>query len=302
MYLTKHHIIPFLICFVLLFNTYCAAAEQNGEKVVIPFQSDNGKIIIPLRLNNHPEMLRFLFDTGADGMAIRKSLADSLQLPKGYEQQASFVGGSAQITISAGNVVHLSDSTVLDNQNIALFDAVEETDGIIGLNLAQRYRISVDFDKQQITLSSYDKPVEEIPGEVIPITDYQKLIKLPVNLNLTGDKTISGHFIFDTGANYHLIAFSRFVRKNRLLLSGFKPEAQSATVSMGYTTTVFSGKAGRFELTPNLIFTDIPIALQSSSDRNYPENYPDGSIGIFLINRYNFTLDLLGRKLYLTPR
>jgi hypothetical protein len=274
----------------------------SEQKAVIPFQSDSGKIIVPLRLNNHEATLRFLFDTGADGMAIRKFLADSLHLSEGYEQQASFVGGNAQISISTGNTVHLSDSVVLSNQNIALFDRIEEgIDGIIGLNFAEKYRIQVDFDKQQIILSTYGKTAETIPGIVIPITNHYKIITLPVHLNLTGDKAISGNFILDTGANYHVIAFSRFVRKNRLLLSGFQPEGQSATVSMGHTTTVFSGKANRFELTPDIVFTDIPITLQASSSRNDAESVPDGSIGIHLINRYNFTLDLLEKKIYLIP-
>jgi predicted aspartyl protease len=290
----KHNVvIPFLTCLVLS-GSPCYGA-------IIPFQSDSGKIIIPLRLNNYKTTLHFLFDTGANGIAIRKSLADSLQLPKNYEQEASFVGGNARISISSGNTIHLSENLVLDNQSIALFDAIDEkTDGIIGLNLAQKYRIGVDFDKRQITLSDYGNPAEDIQGEVLPII-YDQIVRLPVTLNLTGDKAISGNFIFDTGANYHIIAFSRFVRKNRLLLSGFKPEGQSATVSMGHATTVFSGKARQFELTPDLVFTDIPIALQASSDRNYAEDFPDGSIGIFLINRYNFTLDLLDKKLYLYP-
>ena len=47
----------------------------------------------------------------------------------------------------------------------------------------------------------------------------------------------------DTGANYYLIAFSRFVRQNRLLLSGFKPEGNGATVSLGHSTPVFYGHA-----------------------------------------------------------
>jgi hypothetical protein len=246
--------------------------------------------------------LRFLFDTGANGMAICKSLADSMQLSKNYEQATLFAGGNSRITVSSGNTVHLSDSLVLENQSIAIFDAIDEgIDGVIGLNLAQEYRIGVDFDKQTITFSDYEKPAENIQGEAIPIT-YDQIVRLPVTLNLTGDKAISGNFIFDTGANYHIIAFSRFVRKNRLLLSGFKPEEQSSTVSMGHATTVFSGKAKQFELTPDLVFADIPIALQSSSDKNYTEDFPDGSIGILLINNYNFTLDLLEKKLYLSFR
>ncbi|MCD8186896.1 MAG: aspartyl protease family protein [Rikenellaceae bacterium] len=87
----------------------------------LPFELEGQSIVLPLRLNDFPQTFRFLLDTGADGMAIRKSLADSLNLDVGHVQQAHVVGGHREVEISHRNRVHLSDSIVLEEQNMALF-------------------------------------------------------------------------------------------------------------------------------------------------------------------------------------
>ncbi|MCD8186895.1 MAG: aspartyl protease family protein [Rikenellaceae bacterium] len=126
---------------------------------------------------------------------------------------------------------------------------------------------------------------------------------MPCAVNLTGDKEISGQVIMDTGANYYLILFSSFVRKNRLLLSGFQPESQSATVSLGVTTPVYNGRAAELRLGPELYYRDVPITLQaSSSGESNRENLPDGSLGVGFFSRYNFTINLLQQRICLRPR
>jgi predicted aspartyl protease len=284
----------------------CKAGEQE---VVIPFDFQEGYIVVPLKLNGSAAVLRFLFDTGADGMAIRSSLADSVGLAVTHRQSANVVGGSVQIAVSAANTVHLTDSFSLKSQSIALFPTIKhDLDGVIGLNLAAGHVVSVDFDKQQIRLSPFGAHRHDGKATVIPIADGYKLVMLQGTLNIVGKKEVTGSFIFDTGANYHLIAFSKFVRKNRLLLTGFQPEGQASTVSMGHATPVFYGKAHSFRLAPDLVFADMPVTLQASTgagsagSADTTRHTPDGSIGIKLIQNFNFAVDLLRKELLLYPR
>lgn len=280
--------------------------RKSSLVATLPFRLENGSIILSARLNDSPRILSFLLDTGADGMAIRKSLADSIGLKTGNSQKANIVGGQAMVQISSGNILHLSDSLSIPRQNIAIFEKVRNMDGIIGLNLLKRYITKVDFDTQTLSLYSFgthdfqEKGVGK--GYMIPVSTPQNLIILPSELNLTGDKSIAGNFIMDTGANYFLIAFSPFVRSNRLLLSGFQPEGSGSTVSLGHVTPVFYGRARSLKV-GGLTRKNIPVTLQASTGNSTLANDGvDGSIGIQFFSEFNFTVDLLRKVVYLSPR
>ncbi|MDR0711248.1 MAG: retroviral-like aspartic protease family protein [Prevotellaceae bacterium] len=299
------------LAFALAFASpcFCKAEDLTAQKTVIPFELWDGHIIVSLRLNGHATTLRFLFDTGADGMAIRSSLADSLGLVLSHRQNANVVGGSVQLAVASANTVHLTDSFSLKNQNIALFPTVKHgLDGVIGLNLAAGNVVDVDFDKKQICLSAFGARRRDGKATLIPLSGRRGLALIQGTLNIVGKKEVTGNFIFDTGAAYHLIAFSKFVRKNRLLLTGFQPEGQASTVSMGHATPVFYGKAHELRLAPDLAFTDMPVTLQASTGASAAGSSadadltPDGSIGIKLIQNFNFTLDLQQKELLLYPR
>jgi predicted aspartyl protease len=269
----------------------------------LPFIQKGESIVLKLKLNNDSRPLLFLLDTGADGMAIKKELADSLKLKVDYVQNANVVGGQALVSISSGNTVHLSDSMALLNQKIAIFEKIRHNvDGIIGLNLVKQYITEINFDDKSIYLYSFGDFQYASESKTIKVSTPYNLILAPAMLNLTGKKEVMGNFLVDTGANYHLIAFSGFVRKNSLLLSGFKPESQSTTVSMGHTTPVYNGKASGFRLAGGITKNNMPVTLQASNGKKATADNPDGSIGIQFWSEYNLTIDLLKKEIHLIPR
>lgn len=295
------------IVFIDRFDNLFGHSRYRESRLIgtIPFTESDESIILQLSLNGVSRPLLFLLDTGADGMAIRKGLADSLNLKINHVQTANVVGGKQQVEISSGNTVCLSDSITLTNQNIAIFEHVRNnTDGIIGLNLIKQFITQIDFDKKLIHFYSFGGDIKHTDsGRTIRVSMPNGLIMVSGVLNLTGKKEVAGNFVVDTGANYHLIAFSRFVRKNRLLLSGFKPESEGATTSLGHTTPVYYGKAAEFDLENGIIQTDMPVTLQASGSRESTDiNTPDGSIGIQFFNKYNITINLLEREIHLVPR
>jgi hypothetical protein len=297
----KNHKIVFIDYLDRLYGV--SRYNVSEKKAVIPFEFDSAYIIVPLKLNDNKTVLRFLLDTGADGMAVGKTLADSLNLSITGSQTAGVVGGRMNIDISSGNTVHFNDTFALTNQRIAVFENFDhDYDGIIGLNIATNYITSVDFDNKQITLSTFGNYKYEEQGEIIKIKNTYNVITIPGTLSVAGNEDVAGDFIFDSGAHYNLIAFSGFVRKNRLLLTGFKPESQSSTVSMGHSTPVFDGKAQRFAFSPNLVFNNIMVTLQASTSKDDDERMPSGSIGIKLIQKFNFTIDLLKKEILFVRR
>lgn len=267
-------------------------------KVKIPFESENGSIILTVKINGNPRPLKLLFDTGADGMAVSQALADSIGLKVSRKQKASVVGGSMDISVSTGNVVHL-DAFDVPDQSIAIFkEMYKGTDGIIGNVIARNYVIKVDFDKKEFSLYDFDGYEYDATGSTVPITMPSGLFIIPGTLSVTPGNAHQAEFVFDTGAAYHLICFRPFVKKNRLLVNGFKPESHGSTTSMGITTPTYSGKAASFSFSGMPLIKEMPVTLMAGGGQSEDwEPGFDGSIGTGLISRYNFTINLRKKEI-----
>lgn len=299
----RDHKIVFVDYFDRLFGS--SRYTESVRVATLPFENSESSIILTLQLNASQRPLRFLLDTGADGMAIRKTLADSLGLTVTHTQQAHVVGGQQQIEISKGNTVQLSESLVLNNQNIALFPRVRhQMDGIIGLNLIKRYITEINYDKSEISFYTFGNRKYEKKDITLPVKTPYGLILMPGSINLTGDQVTGGNFIMDTGAAYYLILFSPFVYANSLLQSGFKPESQAQTVSLGISSLVYNGKCNELLLGDDFVDKNIPITLQAGSKENstIPPSSPDGSLGVKFFSKFNFIIDLLKNEVHLIKR
>lgn len=295
----------FFVFFLALFScstTFSQIKEPAKPVARFPFESKNGTIILSVRINDYPHPLRLLFDTGADGMAIGQALADAIGLKVTRTQNASVVGGHMEIRISGGNQIHIADF-VLKNQSIAIFNELgAENDGIIGNALVKNYITRVDYDRKEILLYNFDDYDDEKGGTRVPVNDEDRLISISGTLNIKAEQPCEGKFVFDTGASYNLICFRPFVKQNRLLVSGFKSEYSGATTSMGVTTPTFSGKAASFSMGPMPAMRQLPVTLMAGGGQS--ESWDpghDGSIGVRLISRYNFVINLQKKELYFKP-
>ncbi len=276
--------------------------QTSRLRAKIPFENHDGTIILSVKINDFKRPLRLLFDTGADGMAVSQQLADEIGLKVTRQNNASVVGGNMQIQVSDNNTISL-DTLKLQGQGIAIFPEMHrETDGIIGNSLVKRFITKVDYDKCELLLYDFGNYQYEQQGHAIPVEMPAGLLIIPGNLEIRPGKSYSGNFVFDTGASYSLICFRPFVRTNRLLVSGFKPEYQGTTASMGMVSPTFTGRSHNFSFSHLPAVPDLPVTLMAGGANN--ENWKpefDGSIGVRLISRYNFTINLQNREIYLEP-
>ena len=292
-----------LVHFSLFDQLYGLKRESKPKlRAVIPFENKNGSIYLQVKINGYKKPLRLLFDTGADGMAVNKQLADAIGLKVTRENNASVVGGNTKIQVSDNNSIRL-DTLKLAGQGIAIFPEMgKEGDGIIGNTLIRQFITHIDYDKNTISLYDFGDFQYKGKGTTVPITMPAGVMILPGQLEIVKDKNYSGHFVFDTGASYDLICFRPFVRHNKLLVSGFKPEAQAANVSMGVSSPTFSGKSYQFAISPLPPMQGLPVTLMGGSAGN--EQWQpgfDGSIGIRLLSRYNITINLAESEAYFAP-
>ncbi|ERJ60124.1 retropepsin-like aspartic protease [Sphingobacterium paucimobilis] len=269
----------------------------------IPFENHNGSIVLKVRINGFERPLNLLFDTGADGMALSQSLADEIGLKITRENNASVVGGNKTIQVSDNNTVSL-DTLSLKGMGIAIFPEMgrDHAEGIIGNALIRRYITHIDYDSNMLSLYSFGPHTYEGTGQTVQVGMPSGIMMLPGELEIVQGKKYAGNFVFDTGASYDLICFRPFVRQNKLLVSGFKPEVQAATVSMGISSPTFLGKSYGFNIAGLSPMSGLPVTLMGGSSDN--ENWnpgADGSIGVRLLSRYNMTINLAEGEVFFSP-
>lgn len=175
----------------------------------------------------------------------------------------------------------------------------EGTDGIIGNTLTRHYIVKVDYDHKELLLYNFGD-FEEKGGIAIPFTVPAGLLIIPGTLSITADQPHTGNFVFDTGAAYNLICFRPFVKQHKLLVSGFKSESQGSTTSMGVTTPTFAGKAATFSFSNVPPLNNMSVTLMAGGGQSESWNPGfDGSIGVGLISRYNFTINMQKKEIYI---
>lgn len=268
------------------------------EVASIPFQIIENGIAIKIKLNKADREFLMLFDTGADGMALNPDSAYKAGVVVTKNKSASVVGGSQQVQYSADNTIYLGDQ-VLKNQGLVIFPKHGVYDGLFGANLLRNYITSVNFDTMTIDLYNFGD--FHYWGKAKPfVFDYKSGLPV-VKMNLTFDdkKTVEGSFTFDTGAGYDLIAYGPFNHKNNLEAS-LKTEYTSVNYSLGKQTKIVGGAIPNVAINGNN-FPNVTVALQEYDEANKNWAFADGSLGIDLIKRFNFTIDLLHKTVYLEP-
>lgn len=269
----------------------------------IPFKSHNGSIILQVKINDFARPLDLLFDTGANGMAVGQELADEMGLVVTRENNASVVGGTTTIKVSDNNSIQL-DTLTMGGMGIAIFPKMSraDVDGVIGNTLLHHYIVHIDYDKSLLSLYTFGTHTYTGEGQRVNIHMPSSVMLIPAELEIVEGKKYSGQFVFDTGASYDLICFRPFVRRNRLLISGFKPDFQSSTVSMGISSPTFYGPSHQFTIPPLPALNRLPVTLMGGSvDNEKWEPGADGSIGVRLLSRYNLTINLAEGEIFFSP-
>lgn len=264
----------------------------------IPFEMIENAIAIKIKLNQSDREFLMLFDTGADGMALNPDSAYKAGVVVTSNKSAAVVGGSQQVQYSANNTIYVGNQTI-PNQGLVIFPKSSVYDGLFGANLLRNYITKVNFDTHTIELYNFGNYVYD--GKAKPfVFDYKTGLPL-VKLNLTFEdkKTVEGHFTFDTGAGYDLIAYGPFNHKENLQKS-LKTEYTSTNHSLGKQTQIVGGTIPNVAINGNN-FPEVTIALQEYQEDNKNWASADGSLGIDLIKRFNFTIDLLHKTMYLEP-
>lgn len=117
-------------------------------------------VVVPVTLNGAGPF-RFVLDTGATITCVDQALADSLGLPEqeGVQGFGAGVGGQGRVRILRIDSIAVGAATATDLPACALdlggLGRVDlDVDGLLGLNFLQSFLVTLDFERDVLTLQS----------------------------------------------------------------------------------------------------------------------------------------------------
>lgn len=200
-------------------NTVTDAHIDNGvEKTVVPFTYGNRKLLVEARINGKGPF-PFVLDTGGHAI-LTPAAAATLDLKMhGASQSYGAGGGSTASSFTRVDKLQLGDAEI-DRQSFLVLPLPNVmTDlgnqppiaGILGLELFERFAVSLDFDKKEMTLQYFAAYTPPTGAKSIPIsfTDDMPLIQATMD----GQRGIFG---VDTGNSGPLMLFPQWAGRHGL--------------------------------------------------------------------------------------
>lgn len=295
------------ICLLLLCVRLSAQTEEYPTaKLLTSFQFEQltgGIIILHATLNNFPDTLNFILDTGSGGISLDTLTALYYKLPlEPSERTVRGIGGIKNINYYKNGTLHFPglDVTNLDF-HINDYEILTEVyglrvDGIIGFSFLRRYIVALDYDKHMMSVYMPGKYEYPKKGSFLNPT----FASIPITKHLVQDeRSYLLNLYFDTGAGLclllteELLKDSVFISKKRKSVNT-QVEGLIGKISMRLTTMK------RMRIGPYK-FGKVPIHVYSDSANVL--SYPSvaGLLGSDLLRRFNIVLNYPDRKIHLSP-
>lgn len=274
------------------------------EITSFPFhQYSGGVVMIRAKLDNYPDSLNFILDTGSGGISLDSTTVEWLKLPnQASEKTIRGIAGLKKVRFAYNHSLFFPGLKV-DSLNFHIndYDILtsvygEKIDGIIGYSFLSRYIVKLDYDTLRVFV--YTKGNMKYPRGGFLLKP--NMVSIPiVPAHVKEEAASNSRFFFDTGAGLSLLLTDDFIADSALFNKKKKFYNTQAEGLGGKTymqlTTMKELKLGpyRFRKVPTYIFAD------EYNVTNYP--YLGGLIGNDLLRRFNVILNYERRDIYLMP-
>ena len=262
-----------------------------------------GVILLKARINDFPDSLNFILDTGSGGISLDSETCVRLRMtPLPSDKTILGIAGVRQVKFLYNQVLHLPgldvDSLNFHVNDYDILTSVygEKVDGMIGYSFFSRYIVQINYDSSRISVWTRGNFRYPRGGYMIrPV-----IASLPIiGAQVRDARDIFARFYFDTGAGLCALLSSDFVNDSTILDSRKKIYYTSAQGLGGKATmrltTVRDIRVGpyRFHKVPTYIF----------DDQYNVTSYPNlgGLVGNDILRRFNVTLNYDRRIIYLVP-
>ena len=270
----------------------------------VPFiMLTGGIIILHATVDNYPDTLNFVLDTGSGGISLDSMTCDYLGIKK--EKSNVLIKGIAGVKAVEFAYNHKLNLQGLSSENLNFhvndYDILTSVygikiDGIIGYSFLYRYLVVINYEKYRIEVLSKGAYKYPRGGYLL----HPRFSTLPVQpVGLKEKRSISSNFYFDTGAGLCFLMSNQFAgdsavfnEKKKLYPTLAQGLGGKAEMNI---TTIKEVKVGpyRFRNVPAYLFND-PYNATS-----YPQ--VSGLIGNDLMRRFTVVLNYGKSEIFIKP-
>ena len=301
---------PFLTAIAL----FCMLIQGSSQEEFIPAQAkllakipfiqfSGGIVVLRAQIDNFPDTLNFVFDTGSGGISLDSVTAGYLGVKTvSSDKTIRGIAGIKMVEFSNNHTLKLKGLTAehldfhINDYDLLTSVYGVKIDGIIGYSFLRRYIVRLDYDSLQMQV--YSPGAFKYPrGGYLLKPDFSTLPLQPALV--TDGRPILSRFIFDTGAGLSFLLSKDFVDDSAVFKKGRKFYPTQAEGLGGKTrmelTISKEVKIGpyKFKKVPTHVFSD---------DYNVT-SYPllGGLIGNDILRRFNVIINYPDQSIYLNP-
>ncbi len=298
-----------ILIYIFLLPLAVFAQEQFIEKPAkfitkFPFkQLTGGVILIKARLNNIPDTLNFILDTGSGGISLDTTTCVELKIPHSPSGRTiNGIAGIKEVDFAKNNDLNLPGLKIkgldfyVNDYEILSNVYGEKIDGIIGYSFFSKFIIKVNFDSTTVEVFE--------PGTIrYPSGGYllhPLFTALPIqSLRIKDSRIINANFYLDTGAGLSFLLSKDFINDSAVLLKKRVPvqvEAQGLGGKKRMMLTIIKEvKIGPY------IFRRVPTHLMDDEYNATSYPYIGGLIGNDILRRFNIVFNYQKREVHLLP-
>jgi Aspartyl protease/PDZ domain len=278
--------------------------QLGGGRTRLPLSiAADGKLLVDARINGKGPF-PFVLDTGGHAI-LSPTTAQILGLKTGGAGESHGAGaGTTQISYTRVSSIELGKASIT-NQSFMVMPMsplmIDQGDkppiaGILGLEIFERFAVTIDFDHAQLILQSFDTANPPVGATALPIyfTDDMPLVYASLD-----DKR--GIFGIDTGNSGPLMLFPQWADANGLAryYSAGLPIPNGGVGGMFMTHAAYIHSLHLASLTvpgeqPGLL---TPKGVGATSNPSEA-----GNLGMSVWRNFRVTLNYRTSRLYLTPR
>lgn len=298
----------FLSAFICLISPIKAAESpavnfSNFSNTSSHFEFADNRVLLPVFVNGQGPF-EFILDTGAgDGSSITLDLFNRLHLEKESQSEVTGAGADTETVLNTRATsikfgsIELGPLPLMAFPMKAMTDAIgfRQLDGILGDALLDRFVVTLDFDRQVITLADPNDYVPPLGSVVIPFEIYNHIVPACEGL-VDGRKA---RLLIDLGDRSSFTLFKPFWKKygyqhRRSVIRAMTGIGIGGPI-YGLVTRVSDVKIGGADIKQPLT----RLVLQKPSAIN--DQIIDGSIGTGILKKFVVSFDYTHRRMILVP-
>lgn len=294
--------------YISIFSVYGQEKPSSPDAkrlVQVPFTMlTGGVIMVKGLLNNYPDSMNFIIDTGSGGISLDSLTCVRLGIPL---EPSSYlirgIGGIREVKFLYNASLKL-DTLKTDSLNFHVndYDILSSVygikiDGIIGFSFIKKFIVRIDYDSMYMEI--FSKGNYQYPKNGFLMHPNMQSIPV-VDIDFRENKRLRNRFFFDTGAGLCLMLSEDYVKDSAVFSRRKRPPVLTQAEGLGgkmvmKLTTVKALNIGpyTFKNVPTHIFEDI------YNITSYP--ILGGLIGNDILRRFNVVLNYAKKEIHLSP-